>query len=232
MRSAKNDTAPGESPWIDATVPLRDGMVHWPGDPSVAIERVADMERGDSLTLSKLTLSAHTGTHMDAPLHFVRGGKSIDELPMDIAIGPARVIGCGETESIGPDELRSHRIRRGERVLFKTKNSTRDWPGGEFLEDYVSISLEGARFLARRGVRLVGVDYLSVGGFERDGAETHIALLQAGIWIVEGLDLSRVSPGLYRMVCLPLRIEGGEGAPARVLLRPRAMGWRGGRGKK
>ena len=114
-----------------------------------------------------------------------------------------------------------HRIRRGERILFKTRGAAARWQTGTFDEDYVYVSLDAARFLAARGVRLVGVDYLSVGGFREDGAETHRTLLGAGIWLVEGLDLGRIAPGRYDMVCLPLKIAGGDGAPARVALRKR-----------
>jgi arylformamidase len=206
--------------WIDVTVPLCDGMVHWPGDPPVMIERLSDVDRGDPQTLTTIRMSAHTGTHMDAPIHYIPGGKGIDEFPPEIAVGPARVIACGDARSIGASELRRHRIRRGERILLQTANSARQWHMGPFIEDYAAISLDGALFLAGRGVRLVGVDYLSVGGPGADGVQTHIALLEAGIWLIEGLDLSRVAPGRHAMICLPLRIPHGDGAPARVFLRP------------
>jgi len=208
--------------WIDVTVPLRDGLVHWPGDPPLAIERVADLERGDPATVSKLTMGVHTGTHMDAPSHFLRGGATIDTLPFDATMGPAHVIAISDPESVKPAELRSHRVRRGERLLLRTRNSGRRWTREAFFEDFVYLAADAARWLAERGVRCVGVDYLSVGGFHRDGRETHEALLAAGIWIIEGLDLSAVEPGRYELICLPLRIAGAEGAPARALLRPLA----------
>jgi arylformamidase len=158
---------------------------------------------------------------MDAPAHFVRGGAGIDTLPLDTAIGAARVIAIRDSESIKPEELRRHRLRRGERVLFKTGNSARCWDKDSFVEDFVYISAPAARYLAERQVRLVGVDYLSVGGFRADGAETHQALLRAGIWIIEGLNLSGVQPGRVQLVCLPLKIAGADGAPCRAILRPR-----------
>lgn len=207
-------------PWIDVTVALRDRMVNWPGDPPVEIVRTADVNRGDSQTLTELRMSAHTGTHMDAPVHYVPGGIGIDAFPPEIAIGPARVIDCGQAQSIGAAELRRHRIRRGERILLRTSNSARRWHEGSFLDQYAAIAPEGAGFLAGRGVRLVGVDYLSVGGPGEDGVRTHVTLLEARIWIVEGLDLSCVEPGRYAMICMPLRILNGDGAPARVFLRP------------
>ena len=206
--------------WIDISVLLRNAMVHWPTDPSVRIERVKDMEHGASNTLSVISMGSHTGTHMDAPLHFIRQGRGIDKMPLDTTVGRVRVIEIQDTESIKPEELARYRIRRGERILFKTRNSSRSWQTNTFIEDFVFISKEAARFLAERKVRVVGVDYLSVGGFKRDGMETHRALLEGGVWIIEGLDLSSVKPGKYDFICLPLKIEQGDGAPARAILRP------------
>jgi arylformamidase len=205
--------------WIDVSVPLRTGMVHWPDDPPVSIERVQDIERGDVATVSRLSMGAHTGTHMDAPLHFFRTGKSIDTMPLTATLGRARVIEIRDPESIKPEELRPYQIQRDERVLFKTRNSARCWQTDDFVEDFVYISQEAARYLAAQQVQTVGVDYLSVGGFFRDGVETHHVLLEAGIWIIEGLNLSSVAPGIYELVCLPLKIEWGDGAPARAILR-------------
>jgi arylformamidase len=205
--------------WIDISVPLRTGMVHWPGDPDVQFERLQDMERGDVCTVSRMALGAHTGTHMDAPLHYLRTGKSIDQMPLSATIGRARVIAIADPVAIAPEDLRPHSIRRGERILFKTRNSARCWQSKPFFEDYVFLSPAAARYLAARRVRTVGVDYLSVGTSGEDGVETHRALLEAGVWIIEGLDLSRVQPGKYDLVCLPLRIAGGDGAPARAVLR-------------
>jgi arylformamidase len=205
--------------WIDVSVPLRTGMVHWPDNPPVSIERMLDIERGDVATVSKLSMGAHTGTHMDAPLHFFRAGKGIDSMPLSATIGRARVIEIGDPQSIKPEELRPYQIQRDERILFKTRNSARCWQTNDFVEDFVYISQEAARYLAAQQVQTVGIDYLSVGGFFKDGVETHHALLEAGIWIIEGLNLSNVSPGIVELICLPLKIEGGDGAPARAILR-------------
>jgi arylformamidase len=213
-------TTMGED-WIDVSVRLRSGMVHWPDNPPVRIERMLDIEHGDAANVSTISMGSHTGTHMDAPLHFVRGGKGLDEMPLNATIGHARVIEIHDPESVKPNELSSHEIRGGERILFKTQNSARHWQENTFVEDFVYISKEAARYLAAREVRNVGIDYLSVGGFLKDGAETHHALLEAGIWIIEGLDLSRVEPGEYELICLPLKIERSDGAPARAILRPR-----------
>jgi arylformamidase len=205
--------------WIDISVQLRSGMVHWPDNPPVRIERMLDMEHGDVANVSKISMGSHTGTHMDSPLHFIQEGKGLDEMPLTATIGLARVIEIHDPESVKPDELDPHGIRRGERILFKTQNSARGWASADFIEDFVYISQEAARYLAAREIQTVGIDYLSVGGFHRDGVETHEALLEAGIWIVEGLDLSQVEPGEYDLVCLPIKVERSDGAPARAILR-------------
>lgn len=205
--------------WIDISVPLYAGMAHWPDNPPVQIERILDLEKGDAATVTKLSLGAHTGTHMDAPAHFLPHGEGIDALPLDATIGPTRVIAITDEESIKRQELEQHAIQRGERVLFKTRNSARCWQTDEFVEDFVYISAEAALYLAEVGVRAVGVDYLSVGGFIRDGVATHQALLSAHVCIIEGLNLSQVEPGAYELVCLPLKIRGADGAPARAVLR-------------
>jgi arylformamidase len=211
---------PATASWIDISVPIYSGMVHWPGDPAVLIERATDMSRGDVANVSKLDMGAHTGTHMDAPLHFFPDGAGLDEMPLDATIGPARVIRIEHLQAILPAELELHDLQAGERVLFRTRNSDRCWKDNNFVEDFVYISAAAARFLVQRQVRTVGIDYLSVGGFVHDGVETHQVLLGAGIWLIEGLNLSVVEAGAYEMVCLPLRIAGADGAPSRAILRP------------
>ncbi len=194
-------------------------MVHWPGDPAFHIERAQDQEKGDVATVSRIALGVHTGTHMDAPLHFIRNGATIDSMPLDATVGRARVIRIDDPKSIKRDELLPHGILPGERILFKTRNSDGAWNTDQFDEDFVFISRDAAAYLAECGVRCVGVDYLSVGGFREDGPETHHALLGAGIWIIEGLNLHDIEPGDYELVCLPLKLIGSEGAPARAIVR-------------
>jgi arylformamidase len=210
-----------EGEWIDVSVPLRAGMVQWPGDPPVVIERTRSLGKGDECNLTRLSLSAHAGTHIDAPAHFLSGGTGIETMPPAAMVGPARVIEIRDPEAIQPAELARHALRRGERVLFKTRNSERARGSGSFLSDFVYVTAEAARVLAEAGVLLVGIDYLSVGGYEKDGDDAHRALLSAGIWILEGLDLSRVSAGDVDLICLPLLVPGADGAPARALVRPR-----------
>jgi arylformamidase len=207
------------SDWIDISVPLRTGIAVWPGDPVVRIHRSLTIEGGDVVNQTDLAMSAHTGTHMDAPVHFIADGMSLDELPFDAVIGPARVIGIEDPGVITVDELQQHEIGTGERILFRTVNSERCWKREGFVEDFVYIAADAARLLAERRIRAVGIDYLSVGGFFNDMEETHKALLGAGIWIIEGLDLSAVEPGEYELICLPIKIAAGDGAPARAVLR-------------
>ena len=207
------------SNWIDISVPVRNGMVHWPGDPPFHIERALDQAKGDVATVSQMTLGVHTGTHMDAPLHFIRNGRTIDEMPLDATVGRARVIQIHDPKSIRRPELLPQAISAGERILFKTANSAKAWATDRFEENFVFIAQDAARYLAECRVLCVGVDYLSVGGFREDGPETHHALLEAGIWIIEGLNLNAIEPGEYELACLPLRLIGSEGAPARAILR-------------
>jgi arylformamidase len=205
--------------WLDLSVPVVNGMVHWPGDPEFHINRVRDYATGDNLVLSHIDLGVHTGTHMDAPLHFIPGGATIDQIPLDATVGPARVIEITDPESVKPAELEAANIQPGERILLKTTNSVGRWKTTEFQKDFVYISHEGAAYLASIPIRAVGVDYLSVGGFYKDGPETHRALLGAGIWVMEGLNLAALSAGSYELICLPLKLMGAEGAPARAIAR-------------
>ncbi len=214
--------------WIDVSAPLRDGMVRWPDNPAVSVRRTQSLDRGDHFNISALSMGAHSGTHVDGPLHILRDGPGVDRMPPEATVGPARVIEIDDPVAIRPPELVSARIRRGERVLFKTRNSRRGWPFAEFFSDYVFIGLDAARWLVERGVRTVGVDYLSVGAFSPESEETHRTLLGGGVWVIEGLDLSAVRAGRFELICLPLRIEGSDGAPARAFLRRRAAGGRRG----
>lgn len=206
--------------WIDISQPLRTNVIGWPGDVPVEVARRATIGQGSEYNISMLVLSTHSGTHMDSPLHFIEGGKSIDMLDFSVTVGPARVIEISDTESIKPEELEGHGIADGERILFKTANSERPWPDLPFQEGYVFITPEAAAYLVERKVRCVGIDYLSVGPLDMErSVPTHRTLLAGGVWIIECLCLGGVSPGDYDLVCLPLRVEGAEGAPARAIIR-------------
>lgn len=204
--------------WIDVSVPIFEGMVHWPGDPPIQVNHVLHLKRGDPATVSQLTLGSHTGTHVDAPNHFLPKGDGVDSVPIQAMIGVARVIELPKIKEITAAQLEDQRIQEGERILFRTSNSSRGWETHEFVHDFVSLSVEGAEYLAKRGVQTIGVDYLSVGKGEA-GPVVHRKLLEAGICIVEGLNLAKASEGLYEMLCLPIRVRDGDGAPARVLLK-------------
>jgi len=206
--------------WIDISVTLRDGMVHWPGDPAVRITLAKAMSDSCCVNLTRLDMCAHTGTHMDAPRHYLPQGMTMEQMPLAAVMGPARVIAIEDPHEIGLTELIRHDPQPGERLLFKTRNSERDWENEIFLTDFVAFSVAAAHYLAERRVCTVGVDYLSVGGYHGDGTAIHRALLEAGIWIIEGLNLRQVTAGDYELICLPLKIMGADGAPARAVLRP------------
>ena len=203
----------------DISVALRDGMACWPGDPAPRVEQVAFMDQGSVCNVTKLHMSAHTATHMDAPRHFINAGAGIDQMPLDSVIGPARVVEIHDPVAIRRAELEKLDLKSGERILFKTRNSSVAWEQPEFFKDFVYIADEGAQYLVERGVKTVGLDYLSIGGFYHDTVETHVTILGAGIAVIEGLDLSGVEAGDYELICLPLKIAGADGAPARVVLR-------------
>jgi arylformamidase len=212
-----------KSAWIDITIPLRNAMVHWPEDPiPPRVERIMDVDRGDKVTMSQITIISHTGTHVDAPLHFIYGGGTIDEMPLDTAVGPARVIEIKDTEMIKPEELVDYDIQPGERILFKTQNSSRVYQTDAFVEDYVYFSTEAAHFFVEKRVRVVGLDYISIGSYHSQAnlVETHETLLKNGIYILEGINLSGVKAGHYELICLPIKLERGDAGPARAILRP------------
>jgi arylformamidase len=206
--------------WTDISVPLYPGMVHWPGDPEFDSSLAKGISRGDVCNVTRFSTSAHIGTHMDAPRHFVERGLGIDQMPLEAAMGRCRVIEIKDREAIKPDELEPQKLRAGERLLFKTHNSAKAWKSDTFAKDFVYVSKEAAQYLVDAEVQTIGVDYLSVGGFFKDGVETHQILLGAKVWIIEGLNLARIKPGNYELVCLPIKLVGSDGAPARAILRP------------
>jgi arylformamidase len=203
----------------DISLSVSESLVVWPGDPPISVTQVSHLDRGDHATISCLEMGVHTGTHVDAPAHFVRGGAGVDTLDLGALVGLALVAEVRDADMITADVLAELAIPLGaERVLFRTRNSNL-WAQGqpEFDENFVAISEDGARWLVGRGIRLVGVDYLSVAPFGAS-VPTHTMLLQAGVVVVEGLNLRGIRPGMYQLVCLPLKIEGADGAPARAIL--------------
>jgi arylformamidase len=211
-------------PIHDISVPIAPGETPtYPGDPGIKVGSWSAIARGDRANVSVLNFGAHTGTHIDAPSHFIEGAPGITSLPLDALVGPARVVEIpADADAVEERHVRPDSLQGATRVLFKTRNSA-FWedPRGQFREDYAYVEPAAARALVRAGVRLVGFDYLSVEQFGSEGFETHLALLSAGVVIVEGLDLRAVGAGLYELCCLPLKIASGsgDGAPARAVLR-------------
>lgn len=204
----------------DISVTVSDSLPVWPGDPKVLIQRVSKLEDGAEANVSRLEMGVHMGTHVDAPYHFL-GGKALksDQLSLKVLTGRVYVLHLPEVDLINADVLRNAEIPpRTRRILFRTRNS-RFWTKykSEFRQDYVGLSEDGARYLVEKGIRLVGIDYLSIAPFSAT-VPTHKILLEGGVIIVEGLDLSSVSQGRYTLHCLPLKLAGSEGAPARAIL--------------
>jgi arylformamidase len=203
---------------LDVSVPLAAGVPAYPGNPEFelrAIKRIAD---GGSSNVSGLSLGTHTGTHVDAPKHFFDDGIGVDRLALDLLIGRARVVEINKRGGITAADLTAAGLREDLRVLLKTPNSAL-WNGTAFKQDYTHLTEDGAKYLVDQGVKVVGIDYLSVEQFKKPGAPAHKALLSQGVVIIEGLNLLETEPGMYEMYCLPLRIEGADGAPARVVLK-------------
>jgi arylformamidase len=215
LRTTTENSPAVSSKWVDVSVPIYAGMVHFPDNPSIEIDTITHVEKGDLCTVSRLTMGSHTGTHIDAPIHFLRGGTGAEQIPVENLIGPARVIEIKDPDAVKAEELRLHKLGAGERLLFKTSNSKRCWKTSQFVPDFVSIAEDAASYLASLHTLAVGIDYLSAGS-----PKTHRTLLGAGVAIVEGLNLIGVSQGRYELFCLPLRIPGSDGAPARALLKP------------
>jgi len=203
---------------IDVTVPLDSNLPIYPGNTPFSLEAVKRIGRGDSSNVSTLHLSAHAGTHVDAPRHFFDDGPGTEALPLEMLVGRARVIEVTTRKGITAEDLARIDLSEDVRVLIKTPNS-RLWGSPEFHTDYVGISESGARHLVDHGIKVVGVDYLSVEEFKHPGAPAHHILLGGGTIVIEGLNLRDVEPGPYEMYCLPLRVVGSDGAPARVVLR-------------
>jgi arylformamidase len=210
------------STWIDISVPLRPGMVVWPGDAPFKRSDTLRIAGGGACNLSQISTTAHVGTHMDAPRHFLENAAGMESLPLEAVIGPTRVIAIQDPEAIRVAELEPHSLGQGERVLLRTRNSEVCWNTDHFQSKFIYMPPETAHYLVERGVQTVGVDYLSVDAFHSEDAPTHRILLKAGVWIIEGLMLGHVEPGRYELVCLPLKIVGGDGAPARAALRKSA----------
>jgi arylformamidase len=202
---------------IDISVPIEPEMVVYEGDPGVVVTPHLRMARGDPANVSLLSLGSHTGTHVDAPAHFFRDGATVDRLPWDALLGPALVAEVAEP-AIGRAVLQRLPLEGHARLLLKTRNSAL-WARGRFSRDFVALDLDGAGYLVEQGIRLVGIDYLSIEAWGSAGHPVHRRLLGAGVVILEGLRLGAVEPGVFELVCLPLLARGLDGAPCRAILR-------------
>jgi arylformamidase len=205
---------------IDISLAIHPSMPVWPGDDPAQVIQAESMDAGAAYNMTRLALSAHTGTHVDAPHHFLNDHRTVDSLPLDVLTGLCYVVQLpDDVDEISAAVLERIPLAEGTtRILFGTRNS-RWWAQGEdrFQEDFVAVSEDGARWLVEHGVKLVGVDYLSVAPFA-DSVPTHEILLRAGVVVIEGLDLSQAPRGFYELYCLPLKIQGADGAPARTIL--------------
>jgi arylformamidase len=205
--------------YYDISVPISPQLPVWPDTQPIEFQRTLDLDQGDIANDTTISMSVHTGTHVDASLHFVSSGRSVDELPLDTLIGVVTVVDVGEIEVITADFLESLELPNNlKRILFKTKNS-RLWNSSTFQTNFVALSFDAAEWLVNQGIILVGIDYLSIQRFY-DGPETHIVFLQSDVVIIEGLNLIDVPAGNYELICLPIKLKGLEGAPSRAILRP------------
>jgi len=204
----------------DISVPINSQLPIWPGDPNLILERVSKIEEGAFANISRLEMGVHTGTHIDAPYHFVANGKKVEDLPLELLIGRAQVVEIGQDIKRITGEVLKKTKRPADcrRLLLKTSNS-QIWARGEkeFQQDFAALTNDGADYLIKCGIRLVGIDYLSIAPFEAPNS-THLTLLGADVVVIEGLDLSGVQAGEYQLVCLPLKLGAVEGAPARAVL--------------
>ncbi|HEX6575818.1 MAG TPA: cyclase family protein [Gemmatimonadaceae bacterium] len=202
----------------DISIAVRSGGLVYPGNPPIAIEPQQAISQGAGANVSSISFGSHTGTHVDAAKHFFDDGETVDQIAPDLLIGPAILIEVDDTlKSVGAADLKHHDLRGYKRVLIRTRNSAL-LSDPEFHRDYTFIAPDGAEYLVEQGVTLVGVDYLSIEQFHSGHHRTHRTLLEKNVVIVEGLNLSGVNPGEYTLVCLPLRLEGLDGAPARAIL--------------
>jgi len=210
------------SDYLDISLPLSSRLPVWPGDPALVVERFVSMDQGALANVSRLCGTVHIGTHIDAPDHFLNNGRTVAQVDLNACLGPVWVLDLEDIPRIDRAALEAAwPAAAPTRVLFKTRNS-RWWAQGvsTFREDYVALTPDGAEFLVQQGIRLVGIDYLSIAPYE-DPVPTHQILLQAEVVILEGVRLDHVNPGLYDLYCLPLNIPEAEGAPARALLKAR-----------
>lgn len=228
-QNAASDVKPAGSEWIDVSWPLRQGMTIFEGENAPEVIAPYNpptfefVHPEKNVTLLGIKMHTHTGTHIDAPRHFMPEGRTIDKMPVDTIIGPARVLEIEDPVSIKPRELEPFNIQPDERILFKTQNSGKCYKKDGFIKDYVYLSTEAARFLRDKRISVMGIDYIVPGNYydwENNMIPVHEILLGNGIWLLEGINLADVKPGPCDIICLPLRLENGDAGPARCIVRP------------
>jgi arylformamidase len=207
-----------KSTWIDISIPVTTTVTTWPTDPEFRLKKFASYEQGNPCDASEACMSVHTGTHIDAPLHFIKGGLPIGAWEPEITIGTCRVVEILNPIAITEEEVSGHDVQPNERIIFKTKNSSEKWWDKNFNENFIHISPKAATLLAKIKPLCIGIDYLSVGG-PATGVETHQHLLGAGIWLIESLDLTKITPGNYDLIFMPVNFCDAEAAPGRALVR-------------
>ena len=209
--------------WYDISIPIKQGMNYLPIDPvAPKIYRFADVQLGSKVTMSMLEIISHTGTHIDSPLHFIPGGSTISDMPLEATIGPARVIEIEDSEKVKVAELEKYDIKKGDRILCKTRNSPEAYEAPQFVEDYVYLDADAAEYLAAKEIFLFGLDCVTIGDIKNEESvmKTHQSLLSAGVYILEGCALGHVPAGEYELLCLPLLMYNGDAGPSRAVLRP------------
>lgn len=205
---------------FDISLPITNNLPVWPGDPSVSLTMTSSILKGDQCNITRIEMGTHTGTHIDAPYHFFKDGATIDTVPIETFIGPCFVVELDAKILIEKKDLQKYNLNGHSRILMKTRNSEL-WAKNicSFTKNYVALGNSAAQYLVELNTVLVGIDYLSIESFQSNGCQVHKLLLKNNITVLEGLNLSEVKAGIYELICLPLKLNGCEGAPARVLLR-------------
>jgi arylformamidase len=204
--------------WIVVSTGLRKGMVQWPGDTTFEINTSIIKEGNLDISVSEIKTSLHVGTHIDAPLHYITNGDDVTKFNTALLIGGVKVISISNKQKISEADLKNKQINKGDRIFFKTNNSSFNWINEPFKDAFVALDESAARYLAEKEIAMVGIDYISIASIENCN-EVHTILLQKSICIVEGLLLNTIEEGIYEMICLPLYIETAEGSPATIVMR-------------
>ncbi|WP_345993677.1 cyclase family protein [Sulfurimonas sp. HSL-1716] len=203
---------------FDVSVPVSKNMISWPGDPSVELSKSVSIAKGDLCNVTNLCMGVHSGTHIDAPYHFIESGDTVDAIDIELLIGDCLVIEVDVQTTIEYEDIRSYNIHGYTKILFKTKNST-FWKDDFFHKDFISLGMSAAKYLVENNIGLIGIDYLSIESFNSKDASIHKFLLEKNVIILEGLNLANIKSGRYELICMPLKLIGTDGAPARVVLK-------------